>query len=166
MVCEVNVFNHNYCNFILVKNEFMQITQLLCAFLLITTSLWEDDFQLAQSKANNSEKYLVVYFSGSDWCANCYRFKKSVLEDDQFNQFASENLVLYNADFPRKRKNQLSESKQNANNELARLYNKDSVFPKIVMIDGDGNLISDFNGITFENGASDFINHAKLKLAK
>lgn len=167
MIDEVPNFHHNYCNFIAENKEPMLIPKILCVFLLIAfTPTWEEDFQDAKLKANDSQKYLVIYFSGSDWCANCYRFKKSVLENTEFNTYAEQNLVLYNADFPRKKKNQLAEEKRNINNELAGKYNKDNIFPKMVMIDSEGTLISEFEGMTFQNGPTDFINQMKLHLSE
>lgn len=151
----------------MVENkEPMLINKMLCVFLLITSAAWEEDFEHAQSKANESEKYILVYFSGSDWCANCFRLKKSVLEDVAFTTFAEENLVLYNADFPRKKKNQLSTEKQNTNNELAKRYNKDSVFPKVVLIDGKGNLVQSFDAIDFQKGAKPFITQVQSRIQK
>lgn len=144
----------------------MLINKLLCVFLLITATAWEEDFHLAKSKASDAEKPLLIYFSGSDWCANCYRLKSAVLDDTDFNQYANENLVLYNADFPRKRKNQLDQEKKKVNNDLAVLYNKDNVFPKVVLIDIDGNLITEFEGVTFESGPDKFIDHMKASVSK
>jgi len=145
----------------------MLITKLLFISLLITAAPdWEESFEDAQIKADNSEKYLLIYFSGSDWCANCYRFKQSVLQKEDFDSFAKENLVLYNADFPRKKKNQLSEKKRNINNDLASRYNKENTFPKVVLVDSEGKLISEFDGLSFQNGSSEFIDKMKINLPK
>ncbi|MEL7003837.1 MAG: thioredoxin family protein [Bacteroidota bacterium] len=145
----------------------MSITKLL--FLSILFSIapgWEESFKDAQAKADNSEKHLLIYFSGSDWCANCYRFKQTILEKEDFNAYAEENLILYNADFPRKKKNQLNEEKRSINSDLANRYNKENAFPKVVLIDSEGTLISEFDALSFQSGSSEFIKKIKVGLSK
>ncbi len=97
--------------------------------------LWQDNFEDALANANTEGKPIVVVFSGSDWCGPCIRFKKRILESEDFKNYASENFVLYNADFPRKKKNQLPLDKLNDNKSLAEKFNPRGFFPLVVVLD-------------------------------
>ena len=133
------------------------ISNLLCLLVLSYAGLWESDYQTAIRKASVHDRLVLIYFSGSDWCANCVRFKKTVLEDSDFTSFVSENFVLYNADFPRKRKNQLKYELQATNAELKETYNRENIFPKVVVINPDGTLISQKEGFDLQTKTSDLI---------
>lgn len=102
---------------------------------------WETDFSLAQQKALGQNKPLLLVFSGSDWCAPCIKLEKNIWQSAVFNQFASEELVLYRADFPQKRKNRLSEHLVKSNQKLAEEYNPKGYFPHVVVLDESGNVI-------------------------
>ncbi len=114
-----------------------KILFIFCALFAVTvqSQLWEDSFENALAKANTEDKPIVLVFSGSDWCGPCIRFKKSVLDSEEFEGHAKENYVLYNADFPRKKKNLLPEDKLNANKVLAEKYNPKGHFPLVVVLD-------------------------------
>ena len=65
---------------------------------------WEEDFFQAQEKAFQEQKKLLLVFSGSDWCIPCIRLEKEVWQDSVL-AYAKEKLVLYRADFPKRKKN-------------------------------------------------------------
>ena len=102
---------------------------------------WETDFSLAQQKALGQNKPLLLVFSGSDWCAPCIKLDKNIWQSAVFNQFASEELVLYRADFPQKRKNRLSEQLAKSNQKLAEEYNPKGYFPHVVVLDETGKVL-------------------------
>ncbi len=99
---------------------------------------WLTDFNEAQKVALENSKPIVLVFSGSDWCAPCIKLEKQVLDTKEFQEYANENYVLVKADFPRRRKNQLSEALQAQNNKLAETYNKSGGFPLVVVLDETG----------------------------
>ena len=115
----------------------------MCLFFAVTTQaqLWEDSFNSALSKANTEDKPIVLVFSGSDWCGPCIRFKKKILDSEEFVGFASNNYVLYNADFPKKKKNTLSQEKLDANKGLAEKYNPKGHFPLVVVLDKNESIL-------------------------
>ena len=96
---------------------------------------WQSNFDAAVSKANMEDKPIVLVFSGSDWCAPCIRLKRNILESEEFKSYASSHYVLYNADFPRRKKNQLPEGKSLVNKSLAEKYNPKGYFPLVVVLD-------------------------------
>ena len=83
---------------------------LLCSFLPSPDG-WTSDFDEARALATKHEKLILLNFSGSDWCLPCMRLRKDVFETQEFRAYASENLVLVNADFPRQKKNKLPAEK-------------------------------------------------------
>ena len=107
-----------------------------CAFPLFGQQ-WEEDFFLAQEKAFQEEKKLLLVFSGSDWCIPCIRLEKEVWQDHVFLAYAKENLVLYRADFPKRKKNQLALALRVKHDSLAAQYNPKGYFPWVVVFGKD-----------------------------
>jgi thioredoxin-related protein len=99
------------------------ITIIMCAMLFVSTA-WLTDFNRAKQQAREKDQMILLSFSGSDWCAPCIKMKKEVFHSTPFQDFASENLVLLKADFPRHKKNQLSEKQKGHNEKLAEQYKK------------------------------------------
>lgn len=95
--------------------------------------------KLELAKAEN--KNVLLYFSGSDWCAPCVKFKKFIVNTPEFETFAIENLVIFNADFPRLSKNKLAKEVEKENETLADKYNSKGIFPLILLLDAEGNVI-------------------------
>jgi thioredoxin-related protein len=112
-------------------------------------------------KAKAQNKRVLLYFSGSDWCAPCVKFKKQFILTDAFKSYSNENLLIYNADFPRQKKNQLSKEITNENEALAEKYNKNGLFPLILLLDVEGKVIKKWDHLPTET-LEEFI--AKLKL--
>ncbi len=104
---------------------------------------WQDSYASALDRANTTDKPIVLVFSGSDWCAPCIRLKKSILDSEEFKTYASKNYVLYNADFPRKKQNQLPEDKSGVNKKLAEKYNPKGYFPLIVVLDKNESVLGE-----------------------
>ncbi|MBQ4819223.1 thioredoxin family protein [Aquimarina sp. MMG016] len=102
---------------------------------------WKYDFEEAKTLAKQKDQNIVLYFTGSDWCAPCIRLQKNIFSDDKFKKFAKSNFVWVKADFPKRKKNQLSEKQQKKNEELADRYNKRWVFPVILVLNKEGEVI-------------------------
>lgn len=107
----------------------------LCLFFGTLHSQWYEDFTDAVKTANKEDKPIVLVFSGSDWCAPCIRLKRNIWQSEDFKDYAETNYVLYNADFPRKKKNKLPLDKLNTNKALAEKYNIQGHFPLVVILD-------------------------------
>lgn len=91
--------------------------------------------------AKTENKKVFLYFSGSDWCAPCVKFKKFIVNTPEFQTFATANLVIYNADFPRLSKNKLAKEVEKENETLADKYNSKGIFPLILLLDAEGNVL-------------------------
>lgn len=109
---------------------------------------WTTDFAKAKTEANSQHKYILLNFSGSDWCGPCIKLKKEVLDSPEFLQYADNKLVLVRADFPRNKKNRLSPELTKHNEALAEKYNNQGKFPYTVLIDADGKIVKSWEGYT------------------
>lgn len=107
---------------------------------------WRTNFNKARDEAKIGHKYLLLNFSGSDWCVPCIRTKKEIFDDKLFYAFADSNLVLVNADFPRLKKNKLTITQIKENEMLAEKYNKDGAFPLTILLNADGKVLREWVG--------------------
>ena len=125
----------------------MRLMKYLISFLfLLTAGLgysqnWSANFEDAKMKAEKENKNILLVFSGSDWCGPCIKLEKTVWKSQEFQTEADNNWVIYRADFPRKKVNQLSPEKAENNNKLAEKYNKYGSFPLVLLLDKKGKII-------------------------
>ena len=122
------------------------LTVLYLSLLTATGSVWQNDFDKALQQAHKDHKYILVNFSGSDWCVPCIKMHKEIFEAGAFTYFAEKELVLVNADFPRLKKNQLSKEQQKKNDQLADRYDPQGHFPYTVLMDEEGKVIRSWEG--------------------
>jgi len=104
---------------------------------------WQNDFAKAKEIASKDDKPIILVFQGSDWCAPCIKLDREVWSTEAFKKYASEHYVMLQADFPRKKKNALSEKQTIANAKLAEMYNKNGVFPFVVVLDAKGKVLGE-----------------------
>jgi len=107
---------------------------------------WETDFNKAKQSAQAEHKLILLNFSGSDWCGPCIRMHKEIFEKSSFVDYASDHLVLVNADFPRLKKHELSKEQQEKNDKLASVYDKEGIFPLTVLLTPDGKVLKEWKG--------------------
>jgi thioredoxin-related protein len=89
-----------------IKNSLTTIFLLLC---LSTTAqsieevklTWHTDLKKAQEISMTTGKPLFAFFTGSDWCLWCKKLQKNVFLKQEFIQWAEQNVVLLELDFPR-----------------------------------------------------------------
>jgi len=114
---------------------------------------WQNDYKKAQEEAKAANKFLLLNFTGSDWCGWCIKFDREVLSQPQFKDYARDNLVLVELDFPRRKPQSADVKKQNL--ELAQRYEVLG-FPTIVVLNSDGQKLWHFDGY-FPGGPEAFI---------
>ena len=119
---------------------------LLLSIVFLTSATWRTDFTQAKADAAKQNKYILLKFSGSDWCIPCIKMEKKIFDKDAFQQYANDKLILINADFPRQKKNRLSKDLVKSNEALAEQYNKSGHFPYTVLIDAKGKVIESWDG--------------------
>lgn len=113
---------------------------ILCSSSLMAQD-WQTDIEEAKELAAESDRPIVLVFQGSDWCAPCIKLDHEVFSTEAFQEYAEEHFVMLKADFPRKKKNALSEEQQQKNNMLAEKYNQDGYFPLVVILDKEGHVL-------------------------
>ncbi|MFC0181716.1 Thioredoxin-like [Pseudarcicella hirudinis] len=134
----------------------------LFSTLLSFSEEWKLDFEEAKIEAAQSHKYVLLNFSGSDWCIPCIKLKKNVFESDKFMRFAAENLILVRADFPRLKKNQLDSRQTSQNELLAEKYNNQGKFPLTILLDSNGKVIKTWDGYPSTLSVETFISEINV----
>jgi thioredoxin-related protein len=122
------------------------ITLSIAAILFFSAPNWEKDFSKAVGMAREQNKYIVLNFSGSDWCIPCIRMHKDIFDSPEFTAYAADNLILVNADYPRLKKNQLSKEQSKLNDQLAESYNPEGTFPLTLLLDKNGKVVKKWEG--------------------
>lgn len=138
---------------------------LIAPFICFTAPLphWQNNFEQAKQTALTEHKYILLNFSGSDWCGPCIKLHKEIFENDVFSKFAEDNLVMVNADFPRQKKNQLTAAQQKLNDALADRYNSGGSFPLTLLLSADGKIVKVWDGFPKGN-AEQFTDEVKLAI--
>lgn len=134
--------------------------------LAVTTSThaashWETDFEHAQKLASESGKYMLLDFTGSDWCGWCIRLKDEVFSKKSFLAYAKEKLVLVQVDFPRK-KAQSKELKEQ-NQALASKYGIRG-YPTIIILSPKGDFVQQTGYQA--GGAEAYVEHLEELIAQ
>tara|TARA_R110002033_G_C3799565_1_gene231135 strand:- start:96 stop:557 length:462 start_codon:yes stop_codon:yes gene_type:complete len=62
---------------------------------------WHTDVKEAIAIGNKENKPLLLFFTGSDWCGWCIRLQKEVLLTPEFTNWAKDNVILVELDYPR-----------------------------------------------------------------
>lgn len=115
----------------------------LCLFVSVSgfAQEWQTDVDTAKKIASDNNQKIILVFQGSDWCAPCIKLDKEIWSNDEFKTYAKEHFVMLLADFPRKRKNKLSDTQQEKNNKLAEQFNKQGIFPYVAVLDKKGKVL-------------------------
>jgi thioredoxin-related protein len=120
---------------------------LLLPVFLIPSPNWYHNLNNAEKIAAKEHKYILLNFSGSDWCGPCMRMRSDFFESDVFKQMADTELVMVNADFPRNKKNQLPAEQQKLNDEMADKYNPRGKFPYTLLLNAEGKVLQTWEGL-------------------
>jgi thioredoxin-related protein len=114
---------------------------LLLFFKISYSQNWKSSFEETKSQALAENKNIVLVFSGSDWCAPCIKLDKTVWQSEEFKKESETNWIIYKADFPKKKANQLSPTLTESNKLLASRYNTSGNFPLVVLLDKNGTVL-------------------------
>ena len=135
----------------------------LLSLITLPSIIWQTDIVKAEQSAKEEHKFIILNFSGSDWCGPCIRLHKEIFDSEIFSKYANDHLVLLNADFPRAKKNQLSKEQQKKNDNVADIYNKDGVFPLTLLLNSEGKVLKKWEGFPKES-ADEFTNEINILL--
>lgn len=137
----------------------MNLRRLSCylvAFSFVTTIArgadWQTDYEQALATARAAGKYVLLDFTGSDWCGPCIQMKKVVFSKAVFLNYAKKNLVLVEIDYPKRKK--LSGKIIKQNERLEKQYGIDkSGYPTVVLLSPDGKNLGQLEGYDGEGPA-------------
>jgi len=126
------------------------------ALLCFAFTNWHYNLQEAKTLAGSQHRYILLNFSGSDWCGPCIKMHKEIFASDVFTKFADTTLIMVNADFPRMSKNQLPAKQQALNDAMADKYNSEGSFPLTILLNADGKVLKKWDGYPNES-PEDFV---------
>lgn len=109
-----------------------------------TDVVWQTDYKAVLKVAKKEKKNVLVYFTGSDWCAPCKMLKKDLFEKEEFKLLSKDYVLLY-VDIPRN-KDLLTPEQLRHNKALLPKYNKKGVFPLFVALSPNGVVLDDYSG--------------------
>lgn len=104
----------------------------------MTLTVWHDSFETALEASAQSGKPILANFTGSDWCGWCVKLKKAVFDTHEFKQWARDNVILLELDYPKNAVQTAAIRKQNA--ELKSRY-RISGHPTVLLLSSDGQQI-------------------------
>ena len=97
---------------------------------------WSTNFEAALLEARASGKFMMIFFTGSDWCPPCIALDREVLSKKAFQDFAREHLVLVKVDEPEGYT--LEESVRLQNERLNVSYRVFFRYPTVILADSEG----------------------------
>lgn len=123
-----------------MKSKYLLVFALVFSFQAFAQD-WSLDFEEAKKTAINNNQKIVLVFQGSDWCAPCIKLEKEIWSTNEFQKLNEEHFIMFKADFPRRKKNQLPQDQQKQNKKLAELYNPNGYFPLVVVLDKNAKIL-------------------------
>jgi len=152
----MNKIKATYISYNIMKKTILVIALIFGAFTTYAQN-WNTDYKKSLELASKENKNIVLVFSGSDWCTLCKRLDKNVFQSEEFKNYAEKNWVLLKADFPKRKKNQLSKEQQEQNNRLAEKYH--GRFPMVVMLNPKGEVLGRIGYKKYS--AKEYVNYLK-----
>ncbi len=122
------------------------------------TKLWLTDVNQALELSKETGKPIFAFFTGKEWCSWCKKLERQILSKENFINYAKENLILLELDFPRGKRN-LPQEQIN----LARKFRIQG-YPTVIVMDGETNLLGQTG---YENlTAQQYVDNVKKMISK
>jgi protein disulfide-isomerase len=120
---------------------------------------WGDNYEKAVAQAKAENKMVLLDFTGSDWCGWCIKLDEEVFSKQEFKDYAKDNLVLMEVDFPNAKPQSKELKEQNA-----KLQKEHGIrgYPTIIVLNPAGEKVGQLGYM--KGGPEAFI--AKLKELK
>ena len=93
------------------------------------------DFSAVQQQAKTENKYILLEFTGSDWCPPCIAMHENVFSKPEFKEYIKAETLFVVVDFPNE-KPQSPEQKK-ANEALSDQFKVDA-FPTFILLNAEG----------------------------
>jgi protein disulfide-isomerase len=101
---------------------------------------WMTNWEEAKAKAKAENKPILINLTGSDWCGWCIKIEKEVFSSKEFKDYAAANVILMEADFPKKKELPADLKKQN---EALKKQYLAGGYPTVWLLDAEGNKLSE-----------------------
>lgn len=122
---------------------------------------WFYNLEKSQIEAKKTGKNIFIHFTGSDWCKWCIKLNNEVFFTKGFADYAKDNLVLVNLDFPQALPQ--TDAVKNYNRTQMRKYGVRG-FPTVLLMDKNANVVLQ-TGYQ-PGGPSAYIQHIKAAYGK
>lgn len=147
------------------KNRLSAVLATVCMAMFITVAHagqegWLTDFEKAKEAAREKNVPILADFAGSDWCGWCIKLDNEVFSQDVFKAYATTNLVLFLADYPRRK--QLPAQTFRQNEKMAEHYGIEG-FPTVLLLDASGKELAR-TGYR-QGGSNAYVDHLKQLIA-
>lgn len=124
-----------------INKSFLLVLTLLCFAALPGMAqhqkhglTWYTDINKVYELSKKTNKPVFAFFTGSDWCGWCHKLEKAVFSKPGFQQWAKNNVILLEVDFPRKK--ELPQALAEQNNGLQNFFQVQG-YPTIWMFNMD-----------------------------
>ena len=97
---------------------------------------WTMDLGAAKALAAETDRPLLLNFTGSDWCGWCRMMERQVFSQEAWQTYAKDRLILVWVDFPRD-KSLVPEAFVERNTQLMKEFEVGG-FPTYILLDPDG----------------------------
>ena len=98
---------------------------------------WLESLDEAAAVAQSTDKPILAFFTGSDWCPHCKTLEKKVLNTPAFRAWAEDTVVLLEIDLPQEG---ISREERAVRTRVSKFYGVRS-FPSVLLIATDGSVI-------------------------
>ncbi|MEX0273598.1 MAG: thioredoxin family protein [Flavobacteriaceae bacterium] len=120
---------------------------------------WLTKYDKAIKVAQKENKNVLVYFTGSDWCAPCKKLKTDLFDTDAFADISKDYVLLY-VDYPRNQ-DLLSDDQKKHNKQLVSKLNTRGVFPLLKVLNKRGNALDEYSGYSMTGDVQHHLNFLK-----
>ncbi len=111
---------------------------------VVANNGWLTNYETALNTAAQTDKNVLIYFTGSDWCPPCKMLKKDFFDSAEFAAVSSNYVLLY-IDIPMN-KDLLSSEQLAHNKELSSKLNGKGSVPLIKILDKEGHELDKYAG--------------------
>ena len=110
----------------------------------IAANQWLTSYETAMRTAEQTDKNVLIYFTGSDWCPPCKMLKTDLFDSAEFEALSQSYVLLY-IDIPMN-KDLLTPKQLAHNKELSSKLNQKGSVPLIKIIDKKGKILDKYAG--------------------
>lgn len=93
---------------------------------------WRTDYKQAIAEAAETNRLVLLFFTGSDWCLWCRKLDNELFSQDAFQSGIGKHAVTVALDFPQRRKLPPSQARQN---QILKQRWQVEAFPTVIVID-------------------------------